>query len=242
MPKVPAKMAVNTATPPLPRVTKREPASGVPALLASAIDANYTLWLATVATTLMAVTALTGALGLYIVDAAMALNGRAPVFRGEFYVRCLEVAALFSAIALVAHLLRRRLEQMRSAAIMVPLPFRVIALPPGADPLAKFECSCQVTLALDHQGPIAVMEAKRDALRQVLDNAFVVAVTDPVIRFSKAKMEQTLKVAAHHILGDGLSDVLISEVRQRRLMPEEIKRPPANDAPDESEPNLAQVL
>jgi len=225
-----------------PSAATRKPASGTPTFLGSAVDANYTLWLATVAATLMAVACLAAALGLYIVDTTMALSGKPPIFRGEIYVRSLEVSALFSAVALVTHLLRRRLEAVRSATIMVALPFRITVLPPGGDPMAKYECSCQVTLALDHEGPIAAMEAKQDTLKQALENAFVVAVTDPVIRFSKAKIEQTLKVAAHHILGDGLSGVVISEVRQRRLMPEEIKRPPANDTPDDPDPDLAQAV
>lgn len=237
-------MAIDAATASAQR-TPRGAAAGSPStLLASAMDANYTLWLATVATTLMAAAGFSAALGLYIVDAAMALSGKAPLFRTDMYIQTLEVSALFGGAALVAHLLRRRLEAMRSAAIVVPLPFRVTALPPSGDPIAKFECSCKVTLALDHGGPIAAMEAKRDSLKQALENAFVVAVTDPVIRFSKAKIEQTLKVAAHHVLGDGLSEVLISEVRQRRLTPEELQPKPANDTPPEEDPTTdrAQAL
>ena len=54
----------------------------------------------------------------------------------------------------------------------------------------------------------------------------MVAVADPVIRFSKAKIEQTLKSSAYHVLGDGLSGVIVSELRQRRV-PAPRPAPPA---------------
>ncbi len=59
------------------------------------------------------------------------------------------------------------------------------------------------------------------------------AVTDPVIRYSKAKMEQTLKMAAHHVLGDGVSGVIMSEIRQRRVPTQRAAPAVSFDAPGE---------
>jgi hypothetical protein len=38
-------------------------------------------------------------------------------------------------------------------------------------------------------------------------------------------MEQTLKIAALHVLGEGVSGVIISEVRQRRIPVRQVPQP-----------------
>lgn len=181
------------------------------------IDVPYALWLATLAGALMATVALTAVVAIYLLDTTFTLTGGAPIFGPDTYFRVFELIALFGAVAVVTHFLRLRLEAIRRASILVPLPRRVIACPPGGDTFSKFECSCQVTLALDHERPLVELKQKGDILQSFLENAFTVAVTDPVIRFSKLKIEQTLRIAALHVLGDGVSGVIISEVRQRRV-------------------------
>ncbi len=181
------------------------------------IDLAYTLWLATVACALMSTISLSIVIALYLVDTTLGLGGDAPLFGPDTYLRVFELAALFGAGAVVAHFLRLRLEAIRRASIMVALPYRIVVNPPNGDTVSKFECSCQVTLALDHERPLAELKLKSDVLKTFLENAFVVAVSDPVIRFSKQKMEQMLRMAALHVLGEGVSAVIISEVRQRRV-------------------------
>jgi len=181
------------------------------------IDLAYTLWLATVACALMSTISLTVVIALYLIDTTLGLGGEVPLFGPDTYLRVFELAALFGAGAVVAHFLRLRLEAIRRASIMVPLPYRIVVNPVNGDTVSKFECSCQVTLALDHERPLAELKLKSDILKTFLENAFVVAVSDPVIRFSKQKMEQTLRIAALHVLGEGVSAVIISEVRQRRV-------------------------
>lgn len=185
--------------------------------VAQVIDVPYALWLATVACALMASIALTVVVAIYLLDAALSLTGQPQIFGSGTYFRVLELAVLFGAVALVAHLMRLRLEAIRRASIMVPLPYRVVTCPPGGDTVSRFECSCKVTLALDHERPLVRLKQNPDLLQNYLENAFAVAVTDPVVRYSKAKMEQTLRIAAHHVLGDGVSGVIMSEVRQRRI-------------------------
>lgn len=181
------------------------------------IDVPYALWLATVACALMASIALTVVVALYLLDAALSLSGQNPIFGSDTYFRVLELTALFGAVAVAAHLMRLRLEAIRRASILVPLPYRVVTCPPNGDTVSRFECSCNVTLALDHERPLVRLKQNPDLLKHYLENAFAVAVTDPVVRYSKAKMEQTLQIAAHHVLGDGVSGVIMSEVRQRRV-------------------------
>lgn len=181
------------------------------------VDVPYSLWLATMACALMATIALTVVGAIYVLDATLALTDQTPAFGFATYVRVLELAVLFAAAAVVAHLMRLRLESIRRASILVPLPYRIVTSPPAGDTISKFECSCNVTLALDHERPLAQLKQKPDVLQSYLENAFAVAVTDPVVRYSKAKMEQTLRIAAHHVLGDGVSGVIMSEVRQRRV-------------------------
>lgn len=183
----------------------------------SMVDVPYTLWLATVATALMSVICLGLNLGGYLLDAVFSFQGAAPLMTHDTHIKMFELTAIFAVIAIVAHLLRLRLEAMRTAAILVPLPFRTIALPPASDLKSRFECSCRITLALDNEQPLVALQSRRETLKLALNNAFVVAITDPDIRFSRAKMEQTLKVAVHHVLGDGVAGVQIAEIRQRRL-------------------------
>jgi len=181
------------------------------------IDVPYALWLATLAGALMATIALTVVVAIYLLDTTLSLSGNPPIFGPDTYFRVFELVALFAAVAVVTHFLRLRLEAIRRASILVPLPRRVVACPPGGDTFSKFECSCQVTLALDHERPLVELKLKSDILQSFLENAFTVAVTDPVIRFSKLKMEQPLKIAAIHVLGAGVSGEIISEIRQRRI-------------------------
>lgn len=185
--------------------------------IAQVIDVPYALWLATVACALMASIALTVVAALYLLDAALALSGQPGVFGWDTYFRVLELGAVLGSVAIVAHLMRLRLEAIRRASILVPLPYRVVTCPPGGDTVSRFECSCKVTLALDHERPLVRLKQNPDLLQSYLENAFAVAVTDPVIRYSKAKMEQTMRIAVHHVLGDGVSGVIMSEVRQRRV-------------------------
>ena len=181
------------------------------------IDFAYTLWLATVACALMSTIALIVVIALYLTDTVLGLGGDAALFGPDTYVLVGELAALFGAGAVIAHFLRLRMEAIRRASIMVPLPYRIVVHPANGDTVSKFECSCQVTLALDHERPLTELKLKADILKTYLENAFVVAVSDPVIRFSKLKIEQTLRMAALHVLGEGVSAVVISEVRQRRV-------------------------
>lgn len=182
------------------------------------IDMDYMLWLATMALVMLALICLLANGTMYMMDVIFSMSGRGVSAPGsDIHTRLFELTALFSIGAGIAHFLRLRMVAMRSAAFHVPLPFRIVANPPGGDAMSKFECSCKVTLALDTQDAVAGIKLKMDLLSKTLDNAFVVAVTDPVLRFSKAKMEQTLKVGAHHVLGDGVSGVIISDIKQRRV-------------------------
>ncbi|MEQ8813683.1 MAG: hypothetical protein RLO51_28750 [Thalassobaculum sp.] len=196
------------------------------------IDIPYLLWLATIACALMATIALTVVGAIYILDTVLLFNAQAPVFGYSTYIRVLELGVLFGAGAVVAHLMRLRLEAIRRASILVPLPYAIVTSPPGGDTLSRFECSCKVTLALDTEHPLVKLKQNPDMLKSYLENAFAVAVTDPVIRYSKAKMEQTLKIAAHYVLGDGVSGVIMSEVRQRRIPVQRPAPAVALDVPD----------
>jgi len=201
---------------PMVKVTREKEDRG-----AQVVDVPYALWLATAATAVMASICLMTAGVLYLIDVLSYFQGRGHIFGNSLYFRMFELTALFGFVAIAAHFMRRRLEAMRSAAFMLELPFRVVANPPSSDTISKFECTCAVTLAIDKEGPLENYRHRQDLLRSALDNAFVVAVTDPVIRYSKARMEQTLKVAAHHVLGEGVSAVVISDVKQRRVPLEE---------------------
>lgn len=207
---------------PAPRTPK--PISAPP--LGQIVDVPYTLWLVTVATALMAALALVLALTIYMMDNALTLAGGAPIFVPSDYRAVLELSVIFALMSIGAHFVRLRLEASRRAAVIIPLPFRIAIEPPMGDLTSRFEASCNVAIAFDKEEPIRVLTSQPDVLKRALENAFIIAVTDPVIRFSKQKMEQTLKIAAIGVLGQGVAFLDMSEVRQRRLPP----RPPSVDA------------
>ncbi len=213
--------------------TKGGEAEAAALTISQMVDIPYLLWLATVACALMATIATTVVGAIYVLDTVLLFNGQAPVFGYSTYIRVLELGVLFGAGAAVAHFLRLRLEAIRRASILVPLPYVIVTCPPGGDTFSRFECSCKVTLALDTDRPLVNLKLHPDMLKSYLENAFAVAVTDPVIRYSKAKMEQTLKMAAHHVLGDGVSGVIMSEIRQRRVPTQRAAPAVSFDAPGE---------
>lgn len=198
------------------------------------VDVPYVLWLVTLACALMATIALAVTTSIYLLDATLSLSGGASIFGSQTYTRVLELAALFGVVGVVAHLLRLRLEALRRASILVPLPQRIVTTPPSGDMFSTFECSCKVTLALDNERPLIRLKQNPELLQSYLENAFAVAVTDPVIRYSKAKMEQTMRIAALHVLGEGVSGVLLSEVRQRRVPTQRPAKAVNLDAPPEA--------
>ena len=194
--------------------------------LGQVVDVPYTLWLLTVATALMAALALILTLTIYMLDNALSLSGGSPIFVPNDYRNVLELSVIFALLSIAAHFVRLRLQAARQAAIVIPLPFRIAIEPPMGDLTSRFEASCNVAIAFDREEPIRVLTSQPDVLKRALENAFIIAVTDPVIRFSKQKMEQTLKTAAVGVLGQGVAFIDMSEVRQRRLPP----RPPSVDA------------
>lgn len=196
------------------------------------IDIPYLLWLATIACALMATIALTVVGAIYLLDTVLLFNTQAQIFGYSTYIRVLELGVLFGVGAVVAHMMRLRLEAIRQASIMVALPYPIVTSPPGTDTLSRFECSCKVTLALDTEQPLTKLKQNPEMLKTYLENAFAVAVTDPVIRYSKVKMEHTLKIAAHYVLGDGVSGVIMSEIRQRRIPTQRPASTPALDIPE----------
>lgn len=218
---------------PAPSAPKPAPRAG----RGEIVDVPYTLWLVTMATALMGALSLVLALVIYLIDNALALSGGAPIFIPGDYRSVLELSVIFALLAVAAHFMRIRLEAARRAAIVIPLPFRIAVEPPIGDLRSRFEASCNVSIALDSDGPIKALTSKPDVLKRALENAFIVAVTDPVIRFSKQKMEQTLKVAAVSVLGEGVAYIDMSDVRQRRLPP----RPPQVEmqVKDDSAPSAA---
>lgn len=206
---------------PAPRMPQRV----APPTLGQIVDVPYTLWLATVASALMAALSLILTLTIYMLDNVLALSGGAPIFVPGDYRNVLELSVIFALLSIAAHFVRLRLEASRTAAVVIPLPFRIAIEPPMGDLTSRFEASCNVAIAFDREEPIRILTSQPDVLKRALENAFVIAVTDPVIRFSKQKMEQTLKLAAVGVLGQGVAFLDMSEVRQRRLPP----RPPAVD-------------
>lgn len=199
---------------------------------APAFDAAYALWLATATCALIATALLASAAGTYLLDVVLLFKGQAPLFTSDIYLRLLELAALFAAGAAAIHLYRLRLEAIRRAPILVPWPREIVVSPPGQGTYWRYECSCSVTLAFDDERPLTLLTEKARELQTCLENAFTLAVSDPVIRFSKVKMEQTLRVAARHVLGDGVSGVTMSEIRQRRVPIESQPTDAVADSPE----------
>lgn len=213
------------------------------------LNISYILWAITTMGALLAGFSLIANLWIYVFNAIGSVYGWPVMYPDMNHARWLFASFLLSALGAAAFILKLRVEARSRAIITIRLPRGLVARTTGADPvLDKFQCRAQVEIDV-------YTEALADAIRQhpegvalALEKGLQIAIADQVTRYSKARIEETLKLS----LGEcfdllDIAGVTLMNLRQERVIeetsPDETKdvaapgTPPDSDAVSDSEPD-----
>ncbi|UUX49561.1 hypothetical protein NUH88_19445 [Nisaea acidiphila] len=181
------------------------------------IDFTYFLWLATVATAILASVSLLLALAIYVINFIFGLIWDSPLFAGANYIGIMRVTGFFAVMSVVAHALRLRMIALAKATQAIPFPDEIVAAPNTGDPsIDKFECVGRVHIHVYENEVADLILANRSRIQQALAAALVIAISDPVVRYSKDKIEHTLRMGLGSLLPlKSISQVTLSELRHR---------------------------
>jgi hypothetical protein len=120
-------------------------------------------------------------------------------------------------MSVLAHVLRLRMVAIANAAQALPFPDEIVAAPNTGDPsVDKFECVGRVYIHVYENEIADLILANRPRVKQALSSALVIAISDPVVRYSKDKIEHTLRMGLGGLLPlKSVANVTLSELRHR---------------------------
>lgn len=192
-----------------PKKTAHAPIAG--------LDFKYFLWLATVATAILASVSMLMAFGLFILNFIFDLAFGIPLVGNPNYLGMMRVTGVFTGMSLLTHLLRLRLVAVENSTHAVPFPDEIVASPNTGDPkIDKFECLGRVLIYVYDTEVADIILANRQRIKEALSGALSLAVSDPVTRYSKEKIEHTLRMGLGDLLPlKSVSTVSLSELRHR---------------------------
>ncbi|WP_420405541.1 hypothetical protein [Nisaea sp.] len=181
------------------------------------VDFTYFLWLATVATAILSSVSMLLALGIYLLNFASELAWDTPIFAAANYMGIMRVTGVFAGMSVIAHVLRLRMVAIANATQALPFPDEIIATPSTGDPtIDKFECVGRVHIHVYEDEVVDLILANRPKIQQALSSALVIAISDPVVRYSKDKIEHTLRMGLGSLLPlKCVSHVTVTELRHR---------------------------
>ena len=121
-------------------------------------------------------------------------------------------------MAVVIHFLRLRFKALSQAIHVVMLAEPIVAQPNTGDQmLDQFECYAKVGIGVYDPQLQGVIASRQTEISTILTKALGLALTDPVARYSKQKMERTLRLALGTIIDvRHIADVSLVDMRQRR--------------------------
>lgn len=181
------------------------------------VDFTYFLWLATIATAILSSVSMLMALGIYVLNFAAELAFDTPIFAAPNYMGIMRVTGVFAGMSVLAHVLRLRMVAIANAAQALPFPDEIVASPNTGDPsVDKFECVGRVYIHVYENEIADLILANRPRVKQALSSALVIAISDPVVRYSKDKIEHTLRMGLGGLLPlKSVANVTLSELRHR---------------------------
>jgi len=181
------------------------------------LDFKYFLWLATAATAILASVSMLMALGLFILNFVCDLVFGVPLVGAPNYMGMMRVTGVFTGMSLLTHLFRLRLMAVENSIHPVPFPDEIVASPNTGDPkIDKFECLGRVIIYVYDTEVADIILANRQRINEALSAALSLAVSDPVARYSKEKIEHTLRMGLGGLLPlKSVSTVSLSELRHR---------------------------
>ena len=181
------------------------------------LDFKYFLWLATVATAILASVSMLMTLGFFMLNFANDLIFGFPLVGDANYLGMMRVTGVFTGMSLLTYLFRLRLVAVDNSIHAVPFPDEIAASPNTGDPrIDKFECLGRVRINVYDTEVADIILANRQRINEALSGALSLAVSDPVTRYSRDKIEHTLRMGLGGLLPlKSVSTVNLSELRHR---------------------------
>ena len=183
------------------------------------VNFSYVFWLMTTIMSVLAGLSLVANVGVFAVNGIGAPMGWPPVFPDMDHVRWMAVTGLLATIGTASHFVRMRSEALARAIVMVRFPDAVIAeFRPSDRILDKFVCRAIVSVGVFSLEIADKVEQELLILHADLEKGLSIAITDPVTRYSKAKIEETLKLAlGRHLSSSELASVTMHSLKQKRV-------------------------
>jgi len=186
------------------------------------LNISYCLWAIMTAAVLLAGFSLIANLWIYIFNAIGAVYGWPVMYPDMKHARWLFASGLLSVLAGAAFALKLRVESRCRSITTVRLPQRLTARTTGADPvLDKFQCRAQVEIDVYTQEMADAIHQHPEGVANVLEKGLRIAIADQMTRYSKARIEETLKLS----LGEcfdllDIAGVTLMNLRQERVFEE----------------------
>ncbi len=186
------------------------------------VNVTYVLWAVTTAAALLAGLSLIANLWIYIFNGIGEIYGWPVMYADMNHARWLFATGLLSILSAAAFLLKMRVEARCRTITTVRLPGRLTARATGADPvLDKFRCRARVEIDVYTDEMVEAIRQHPEGVVNVLDKGLEIAISDQVTRYSKAKIEETLKLS----LGEcfdllDIAGVTLIDLRQERVFEE----------------------
>lgn len=201
------------------------------------LNISYCLWAIMTAAVLLAGFSLIANLWVYVFNAIGSVYGWPVMYPDMNHARWLFASGLLSVIGGAAFALKLRVESRCRAIITVRLAQRLTARTTGADPvLDKFQCRAQVEIDVYTQEMADAIKQHPEGVANVLEKGLGIAIADQMTRYSKARIEETLKLS----LGEcfdllDIAGVTLMNVRQERVV-EEARATKADEKAEEPAP------
>lgn len=188
------------------------------------LNASYVLWAITTAAALLAGLGLIANLWIYVFNGIGAVYGWPVMYPDMKHARWLFASGLLSAIGGAAFFLKLRVDRGSRSITTVRLPDRLTARTTGGDAvLDKFQCRARVEIDVYSESLARAIKEDPTSVVELLQNGLRIAISDQITRFSKAKIEETLKLS----LGERFDLLDVAGVTLLDLRQERVTDPPA---------------
>jgi hypothetical protein len=173
----------------------------------------------TMTSTLLASLGLATNLWIYAFNGTGAVYDWPVLYPEMNHAKWLFASGLFSTLGLASFLLKLKVDTQSHSITTVHFPTPLTARTTGADPvLDKFQCRARVEIDVYSEELAKTISTEITEVANLLEDGLEIAIIDQVTRFSKAKIEDTLKLS----LGERfdlleISGVTLLDLRQERV-------------------------
>lgn len=202
------------------------------------LNTRYILWAATLLGLCLASLTLIINLSLFTINGLSEFLGLGAIAPKLNHGRWLLTTGVIAALAGLAQLLRMRSDALARKVITIRFPDELLAQTGGDTILDKFQCRARIEIDVFCRELEADIKKEPANFRDLLQTGLAVAINDPVVRYSKSKIEETLKMSlGSQVDLRDVAQIHLLKLSQKRLL-KPIER--SNDALDED--GLSQGL